>query len=60
MSEDTHGEMAMTVNGAEYSVRVFTDSEGTDVIKFKTTNPPRGLDSVLYEFYGKLPREPRP
>jgi hypothetical protein len=41
-----------------YKLSVETGDDGRTRIKLTSTNPPRGLDRVLYEFWGQLPPAP--
>ena len=44
--------------GDQYFIQILTLPDGRTKIRLTTTNPPRGLDKVLYEFHGLLPKTP--
>jgi hypothetical protein len=42
-----------------YCVHVRKDDEGRTTISFSSSHPPRGLDTTLYQWHGRLTTAPR-
>ena len=52
-------QVMLEVDGVTYGVKVGKTDDGRDWFRFTSSNPPQGLDTIIYEFTGMLPRNGR-